>query len=142
DMYLSAGTLFTLNSGEPKNWESKLILVVEGGLGLGLMGLVVGYLPVLYQSFSKRELNISMLDAWAGSPPSASGLLRFSPSKGETFERQLAQWEEWTAELLENHLAFPMLAYFRSQHSNQSWLTALVAIVDCAAIASLCSTND
>src|SRR5205814_5562011 len=95
-----------------------------------------------YQSFSKRELRISLLDAWAGSPPSASALLRFAPASSAQFERQLSIWEEWIAQLLENNLSFPMLAYFRSQHSNQSWLTALVALVDCAAIATLCSTND
>ncbi len=142
DIYLSASTLVTLSSGEPKNAASKLIAVIEGGLGLAFLGLVIGYLPVLYESFSGRELQISLLDARAGSPPAAGALLQFAPTQPDRFDRQLTKWEEWAASLLENQLSFPMLAYFRSQHANQSWLTALVAIVDCAAVVSLCSKGD
>jgi hypothetical protein len=132
----------TLSSGDPKNAASKIIAVAEGGLGLAFLGLVVGYLPVLYESFSGRELRISLLDAWAGSPPSAGALLEFAPVHADKFENRLSLWEEWSAQVLENHLSFPMLAYFRSQHSNQSWLTALVAIIDCAAVTGLCTTDD
>ncbi len=142
DIYLSASTLFTLSAGDPKNTASKAIAVIQAGLGIGFLGLVIGYLPVLYESFSKRELRISLLDARAGSPPSAGALLQFAPLSPDKFEDQLATWEEWSALVLENHLSFPMLAYFRSQHSNQAWLTALVAIVDCAAVVSLCSKDD
>lgn len=142
DIYLSASTLFTLSTGDPVNPASKAIAVLEGGLGLAFLGLVIGYLPVLYQSFSKRELAISLLDARAGSPPSAGALLQFAPIGAEKLEHQLALWEQWAAQVLENQLSFPMLAYFRSQHSNQSWLTALVAIVDCAAVVNLCSKDD
>jgi hypothetical protein len=142
DLYLSASTLFTLSTGDPKNASSKLIAVIQGGLGLAFLSLVIGYLPVLYESFSKRELRISLLDARAGSPPSAGALLQSAPSTADRLERQLATWEEWSAQVLENQLSFPMLAYFRSQHSNQSWLTALVAMIDCAAVVSLCSKDD
>jgi hypothetical protein len=142
DLYVSASTLFTLTSGDPKNTASKVAAVIEGGLGFTFLGLVVGYLPVLYQSFSARELRISLLDARAGSPPSAGALIQFAPANPEKFETQLSVWEEWSAQVLENQLSFPMLAYFRSQHSNQAWLTALVAIVDCAAVVSLCARDD
>jgi hypothetical protein len=142
DVFLSAGALFTISSGDPTNSASKVITAIEGGLGLGFLGLVVGYLPVLYESFSKRELRISLLDARAGSPPSAGELLHLAPLNPDKLENQLQIWEEWCAMVLENHLSFPMLAYFRSQHSNQAWLTALVAMVDCAAVVSLCSKDD
>jgi hypothetical protein len=142
DLYLSASTLFTLSTGDPVNPGSKAVTVLEGGLGLAFLGLVIGYLPVLYQSFSRRELAISLLDARAGSPPSASALLQFAPRNAEKLEHQLELWEQWAAQLLENQLSFPMLAYFRSQHSNQSWLTALVAMTDCAAVVNLCSKDD
>jgi len=142
DLYLSASTLFTLSTGDPKNAGSKLIAVIQGGLGLAFLSLVIGYLPVLYESFSKRELRISLLDARAGSPPSAGALLQSAPSTPDRLELQLATWEEWCAQVLENQLSFPMLAYFRSQHSNQSWLTALVAMIDCAGVVSLCSKDD
>src|ERR1700761_4331669 len=136
--YHSATTLFTLGTGDPKRPLEKLIAVVQGGFGLAFLGLVVGYLPVLYQSFSQRELRISLLDSRGGSPPSASALLQFSVSSADAIERQLVIWEEWEAQLLETQVSFPMLAYFRSQRANQSWLTALVAMIDCAAIISLC----
>jgi hypothetical protein len=69
DVYLSSRTLVTLNDGDPRNTASQFLSVCEGGLGLAFLGLVVGYLPVLYQSFSRRGLAISLLDARAGSPP-------------------------------------------------------------------------
>lgn len=142
DFYLSAATLFTLTSGDPVNPASKILSVMEGGIGLGFLGLVVGYLPVFYQSFSARELRISLLDARGGSPPSAGALLQSMPLDPATLEHQLAEWEQWAAQVLENHMSFPMLAYFRSQHANQSWLTAMVAMIDCAAVVTLCSTGD
>jgi hypothetical protein len=142
DIYLSASSLFTLTNGDPQNTVSKLLSVIEGGVGLACLGLVVGYLPVLYQSFAERELAISMLDARAGSPPSASALLEWASPSPVPLEKQLAKWEVWEARLLENHLSFPMLAYFRSQHPNQSWLTALIAMIDVAAIVSLTAKHD
>jgi hypothetical protein len=142
DLYLSATTLFTLATGDPKNPTSKLITMLEGGLGLGFLGLVIGYLPVLYQSFSTRELEISLLDARAGSPPSAAALVQSAPFDAGKLEHRLEEWESWAGQLLENHLSYPMLAYFRSQHANQSWLTALVAVVDFSALVSLCTLGD
>jgi hypothetical protein len=142
DLYLSAAALFTMTTGDPKNPASRVVAVAEGGLGTGFLGLVIGYLPVLYQSFSNRELQISLMDARAGSPPSASELLRSSPARAEKLEQQLEDWEKWEAQVLENHLSFPMMAYFRSQHPNQSWLTSLVAMADSAAVIRLCSKGD
>jgi hypothetical protein len=137
DLYLSSRALVTLNDGDPKNAASQVLSVCEGGLGLAFLGLVVGYLPVLYQSFAKREIIISLLDARAGSPPSAGGLLASTPIEASGVIHQLERWESWMAQLLENQISFPMLGYFRSQHSNQSWLTALVAIVDYATIVDI-----
>jgi hypothetical protein len=139
DLYLSSRTLVTINDGDPKNGASQFISVCEGGLGLAFLGLVVGYLPVLYQSFAKRELAISLLDARAGSPPSAGGLLASMPFEVTGTIHQLEKWESWMAQLLENQISFPMLGYFRSQHSNQAWLTALVAITDYATVIGLAS---
>ncbi len=113
--------------------------VCEAGLGLGFLGLVVGYLPVLYQSFAKRELATSLLDARAGSPPSEGGLLASTPFEAGGVVQQLERWESWIAQFLENQISFPMLGYFRSQHSNQAWLTALVAIVDYATVVGIAS---
>jgi hypothetical protein len=142
DLYLSGAALFTMSTGDPGNTISKFLCVVEGGLGFGFLGLMIAYLPVLYQSFSQRELQISLVDARAGCPPSAGELLLHQASRPASLERELQEWEQWEAQLLENHLSFPMLAYFRSQHSYQSWLTALVAMLDSTAVISLCSSDD
>lgn len=75
DIYFSAATFFTMGFGEPHNLASKYLMVLEAGLGFSFLGLVIGYLPVLYQSHSSRELRILLLDARAGSPPSAAQFL-------------------------------------------------------------------
>lgn len=142
DCYFSAATLVTLAPNEPWNASSKFLSVIEAGTGLSLFGLVIGYLPVLYQSYSDREVRISLLDARAGSPPTAAELIRRQGINPAKLEKQLSQWEQWAAELLETHLSYPMLAYFRSQHTNQSWIAALTSIIDASAIAILASDTD
>src|SRR5207253_2684879 len=78
DLYLSGTTFFTLGLGDviPRTPFSRALTVIEAGMGFGFLALVIGYLPVLYQSFSRREVNITLLDARAGSPPTAAELLR------------------------------------------------------------------
>jgi hypothetical protein len=137
-LYLSGTTFFTLGMGDvvPSTRLASLFTVVEAGMGLGFLALVIGYLPALNQSFSRREVNISLLDARAGSPPSAAEMLRrHRDDHGmEALRQLLHEWELWSAELLESHLSYPVLAYFRSQHDNQSWLAALTAILDTSAL--------
>jgi hypothetical protein len=110
--------------------------VIEAGNGFGLLAIVIGYLPVLYQSFSRREVSISLLDARAGSPSSAAELLRRQSIGGSLahLDPLLLEWERWSAELMESHLSYPVLCYFRSQHDNQSWLAALVTVLDTCAL--------
>ncbi len=137
-VYMSGTSLFTLGLGDviPQSGLARAITVAEAGTGFGFLALVIGYLPVLYQSFSRREVTISLLDARAGSPPTAAELLR-RHGEGQTLEELahfLRDWERWTAELLESHLSFPVLAYYRSQHNNQSWLAALTTILDASAL--------
>ncbi len=142
DFLLSASALFTLSTGDPENVLSRWIAVLEGGLGLAFLGLVVGYLPVFYQSFSSRELAISLLDARAGSPPSAGAMLNATAADAHQIVQQLETWEQWASTVLENHLSYPMLAWFRSHHANQSWLTALVSIIDCAGVIGICARGE
>ena len=138
DLYMSGTTFFTLGLGDvtPRTTLARLITVAEGGLGFGFLALIIGYLPVIYQAFSRRETNISMLDARAGSPPSAGELLRrhSAPGGPEALQQLLHEWERWSAELLESHLSYATLAFFRSQHNNQSWLMALTTILDSTAL--------
>lgn len=134
DVYLSGTTFFTLGLGDvvPRSGLARFLVVAEAGLGFGFLAAVIGYLPFIYGSFSKREVNISLLDSRAGTPPTAGELLRrHSYEYGqEALADLLKEWELWCAELMESHLSYPVLAYFRSQHDNQSWIASLTAILD------------
>ena len=137
NLYYSGTTFFTLGLGDvrPLSPFARLLTVAEAGTGLGFLAIVIGYLPGLNQSFSRREVNISLLDARAGSPPTAAEMLyRHNDEHGmESIREILHEGERWSAELLESHLSYPVLAYFRSQHDNQSWLAALAAMLDTSA---------
>ncbi len=138
DFYLSGTTFFTLGIGDvtPHSSIGRLITVFEAGIGFAFLAVMIGYIPTIYQSFSRRESNITLLDARAGSPPSAGELLRRHASEGslEALNEWLHEWEGWAADLLESHLSYPVLCYFRSQHDNQSWLAALTTILDACAL--------
>jgi hypothetical protein len=137
-VYLSGSTFFTLGYGDfaPESAAGRALAVAEAGLGFGFMAVVISYLPVLYQAFSRREVTISLLDARAGSPPSAAQLLlRLAHSNDPgTVTMLLAEWERWAAEVLESHLSYPVLSFYRSQHDNQSWLAALTVVLDTCAL--------
>ncbi|MGH9716817.1 MAG: potassium channel family protein [Candidatus Acidiferrales bacterium] len=137
-LYLSGTTLFTLGIGDvvPHTALGRFLVVAESGLGFGFLALVLSYLPVIYQAFSRREVNIVLLDARAGSPPTAGELLRrhSGPNGIESLTQLLRDWERSSAEILESHISYPAVAYFRSQHNNESWLTALAAMLDLTAL--------
>ena len=141
-LYLSGTTFFTLGIGDviPTSSFGRGLIAFEAGMGFGFLALVIGYLPVLNQSFSRREVNISLLDARAGSPPTAGEMLRrHCHDEGMEELRQLFhEWERWSADLLESHLSYPVLAYFRSHHDNQSWVGALTAMLDASALTIVC----
>lgn len=137
-LYQSAQTFFTLGYGDitPNSGFSRALSVIQAGMGFAFLAVVIGYLPTLYSAFSRREIEISLLDARAGSPPSAAELLSRAADnldKG-SLDRLFADWERWAAEVLESHLSYPVLSYYRSQHSNQSWLGALTVILDATAL--------
>ncbi len=138
DIYMSGTTFFTLGLGDvvPRTPLARTLTVVEAGTGFAFLAAVIGYFPVIYQAFSRREVAISLLDARAGSPPSASELLwrHRGDAGGEALAALLRDWEHWAADVLESHLSYPPLAYFRSQHYNESWVGALTTILDTSAI--------
>ena len=139
DAYFSGSTFFTLGLGDltPQDAPSRIATVLEAGIGFGFLAMVIGYLPVIYQAFSRREIEIALMDARAGSPSAAVELLLRQSRSGDfalTVAQFLAQWERWSSELMESHLAYPLLAFYRSQHDNQSWLGALTTVLDTCAI--------
>jgi Ion channel len=137
-IYMSGTTFFTLGLGDvvPVGGIARALTVIEAAMGFGFLAVLISHLPTLNQSFSKREVTISLLDARAGSPPTAYEILRrHSQGLGmESLRQLLRDWERWSAELLESHLSFPVLAYYRSQHEDQSWLSALTAVLDVCAL--------
>lgn len=137
-LYWSGGTFFTLGYGDitPFGLIGRTLAVAEAGMGFGFLALIISYLPVFYQTFSQRETMIALLDARAGSPPCAAQILLRLGNSGDiaAIDPFLADWERWSAELLESHLSFPVLSYYRSQHDNQSWLSSLTAVLDTCAI--------
>jgi hypothetical protein len=138
DLYVSGTTIFTLGLGDvtPHSASAREIIILEAGTGLGFLAVVMGYFPVLYGAFSRREVSISLLDARAGSPPTAAELMRRHSYQGgeNALSQLLVEWERWSAELLESHISYPLLCYFRSQHNNQSWISALTAVLDTSAL--------
>jgi hypothetical protein len=138
-VYHSGETFFTLGYGDivPTSDGARALSVIEAGMGFAFLGVVLGYIPVVYSSFSRREVQISMLDARAGSPPSAVELLVRLAGRTEdpgmdqsVLDEVLRDWERWAAEVLESQISYPVLTFFRSQHSNQSWLGALTTMLD------------
>lgn len=138
DLYMSGTAIFTMGPTDaaPTDAAARWLMVLESGTGFGFLAVIMGYFPVLYSAFSRREVSISLLDARAGSPPTAAELMRrhAHDEADEALKTLLIEWERWSAELLESHISFPLLCYFRSQHTNQSWISALTSILDTCAL--------
>ncbi len=137
-VYFSGITFFTVGFGDmaPISGLGRAISVLESATGFGYLAVLIGFVPVLYSSFSRREAHILLLDSKAGSNPTAFEILR-RHSEAQAFPelvQLLKDWERVAAELLENFISFPVLAYYRSQHVSQSWLGSMVAIMDTCAL--------
>jgi hypothetical protein len=138
DIYFSAASFFSASTNlTPHDSLARALLIAEAVSGFAVLFIVIGYLPALFQAFSRREVAVSELDPRAGSPPSAGGLLLRAGRRGgwAELDEYLAQWERWAAELMETHLSYPILAYYRSQHVNQNWLAALTTVMDSSSFA-------
>ena len=138
DLYVSGTNFFTLGLGDvtPHNNIARALSTLQAGTGFGFLAVIMGYFPVLYGAFSRREVSIALLDARAGSPPTAAELMRrhtFDGAEG-ALSSLLSEWERWSAELLESHISYTLLCYYRSQHTNQSWIGALTAMLDTSAL--------
>jgi len=136
-LYFSGTSLFTIGFGDVvATGLARAVVVAEGATGLGLVAVVIAYLPVLYASFNRREVGILLLDARAGSPPSGPEIIRRTVESGDKqgLVDLFRDWERWAADVLETHLSYPLLAFFRSPHDNTSWVTSLGAVLDAATL--------
>ncbi|MGJ7506683.1 potassium channel family protein [Variovorax sp. GT1P44] len=130
---ISGDAFFTLGYGDsvPQHTLARLLVILEAGTGFGFIALTIGYLPVLYQHFTRRDLQLIEFSARAGSPPTAAALLGWhAHDSPEALERWLRDWEIWASDLIESHAVYPMLAYYRSQHEGHSWLGSLAVVLD------------
>jgi hypothetical protein len=138
NLYFSGVTFFTLGFGDLTPWMGlgRLLAVFEAGVGFGFLAIVISYVPVMYSAFSRREINITLLDSKAGSNPTAGELLRRHAAGNSVGALivLLKEWERWSAEQLEAYLSYPILAFYRSQHDDQSWLCSLTAILDACSL--------
>jgi hypothetical protein len=135
DLYFSAGSFFTASTTTtPVSGVAKFLQIAEAASGFAVLFISIGYLPALFQAFSRRETAISQLDPRAGSPPTAGALLERSGERGwGEIDGYLREWETWAAEVMETQLSYPIIGWFRSQHVNQNWLAALTTVVDASA---------
>jgi hypothetical protein len=136
DLYFSAGAFLSAAVNLVAVGSSaKALSLAEAATGVGVLFIVIGYLPSIYFAFSRREIAVSQLASRAGTPPTALHLLR-RIAEGDRWDQlrdYLGEAEGWVAEMMETHLSYPLLAYYRSQHVNQNWLAALTTIVDTSA---------
>jgi hypothetical protein len=136
DLYFSTGSFLSASTPlSAGNGFAEGLEIAEAASGFAVLFIAIGYLPALFQAFSRRETAISQLDPRAGSPPTAGALLVRSGERGgwRELDSYMREWETWAAELMETHLSYPVIGYFRSQHINQNWLAGLTAVVDTCA---------
>jgi len=136
DLFFSAGGFLSASMQlSPSTGLARGLFLGEAACGFGVLFVAIGYLPAIYQAYSRREVTVAQLAPRAGTPPSAGALLVRSGRRGgwPDLDLYLAEWEEWAAELMETHLSYPALAYFRSQHVGQNWLAALTTVLDACA---------
>jgi hypothetical protein len=141
-LYFAGESVLTIGFGDfsATGGLSRIAAVVGGGLGLGVLALGITYLFSLYGSFQRRETLVVRLEPRAGAPPSGVALLETygPPDMRPALPAFFLEWEAWAAEVLDTHVAYPILPYFRSSHDNASWVSALGAVLDAAALVLTC----
>lgn len=142
-VYYAGTALFAASFGAAHGTAAQLLSLVETVMGLGTVALLISYLPALYGAYSRREVKLLTLDDTLGTriTPVRVIAVHTPAADLEFFYRFCADWEQWTAEILESHSSYPMLALFRSQHAGQSWITALGVVTDSATLACAAIAN-
>jgi hypothetical protein len=137
-VYAAGTALFTIGFGDfvPVGTTARVLSLVAAGTGLGIVALVITFLFSLYGAFQRREVQVVTLDSRAGAPPSGVAILETYARLGLVDELPdlFAKWELWAAEVLESHVAYPILGFFRSSHDNESWVGSIGAVLDAATL--------
>jgi hypothetical protein len=137
-LYFAGTSVLTIGYGDivAMGGLSRLAVLTAAVSGLGMVALVITFLFSLFGSYQRREVLVVTLSARAKAPPSAITLLETYARLGLINDLPVlfSQWEQWIAEVLDTHVAYPLLGYFRSSHDNVSWISALGAVLDAAAL--------
>jgi hypothetical protein len=137
DAFIQSGSsLLTLGFAFDHHGPTVAVTFLEATLGLGLVALLISFLPTIYQQFSRREVLVSQLDTRAGTPPSPLALFRRAERIGwvDQLDDLWLDWERWFVEIEESHTSYPALPFFRSPRAERSWITAAGAVLDSAAL--------
>jgi hypothetical protein len=137
-LYYAGTSLLTIGYGDivAHSALARLVSIAAAVAGLGLIALAISFIFSLYASFQRREVLVVTLDARAGAPPSGMSMLEAASKLGlkDDMARIFVEWEKWAAEVLDSHMAYPLLAYFRSSHDSESWISALGAVLDASTL--------
>jgi hypothetical protein len=137
-LYFAAVSVTTLGFGEivADGTLARVLAILAAISGLGTVALVVTFLFSLYGSYQRREVQVVALEATAGGPPSAVQLLETYASLGivDRLPDLFLTWRDWSAEVLDSHVAYPLLGFFRASHDNLSWISALGTVLDAASL--------
>lgn len=132
----AGSSMFTIGLAHVGGPSSDVLVIMAAATGAVAIALQIGYLPAIYQAFNRRESLVTLMEARAGLPAWGPELLA---------RHQLVQtldalgglyhdWEQWAAEVSESHTSYPVLLYFRSPEPWYSWVLALLAVLDAAAM--------
>ncbi len=138
DFFISGSSLLTLGFAPVDTPLERFLAFTEATIGLGLVALLIAYLPTMYNAFSRRETQVALLEAYASSPPTALDMIsRIHDIHGLAYLGEIwSQWELWFAEVEESHTSLAALTFFRSPLPERSWVTAAGTVLDVASLAT------
>lgn len=135
---LSGSSLLTLGFAPVHNFAQMIMAFSEATIGLSLIALLIAYLPTMHSAFTEREAAVTMLEVYAGAPPSPAEMIRrMHRIHGfEAFTEIWTSWERWFVYLEQTHTSLSALIFFRSPHVGQSWVVSAGTILDTASLAA------
>jgi hypothetical protein len=137
-VFFSTGRMlaFSVGSIQPVGAATRVLTSIEAATGFGLFALVISLLFSLFSAFQRRETAVVALDALAGAPPSGVQLLETCAIDNlpDQLIATFDEWRMWTVDVLETHLTYPLLFYFRSSHDNEAWANSFGAVMDAATL--------
>ncbi len=131
----AGSSLFTLGFASTDRGQLTVVDFIAAATGPVVVGLLVGYLPSIYASYNRREVDVALLHSRAGEPNWGPEILVRHAIINSTDEMLtlFRGWERWAADIAESHVNYPVLIHVRSAQPMRNWLIALLAVMDAAA---------